>query len=314
MGCAPVGWVPGMTRPVRVRVAGYASLGVEPEIPGPLDELIYEATSAAIADAGLTIGDIDGVCMAASDVLDGRGISTMTLTGSTGSFRKTELRVCDDALAAVRVAAAEIASGAERTLMVCAWSKLSDAQPSAMAPLTLEPVFHRDLIADPVVVRQLRESEALGHITVTRPSETWPADTAVAMVLTADREATSGKPALVGFGASMGPYLRPGEDLTAPLADAVQRACDMAGCDRSELRQVYIVGVEALGHERVRAALALVEQPIVDLEWQGADVGYAAGLLALCAAARSAPPGRSLAASVSGVGMQSANAVIMEVA
>jgi hypothetical protein len=182
-----------------------------------------------------------------------------------------------------------------------------------MAPLALEPAFHRDLIADPAVVHQLRESDTLGHATVTRASQTWPADTAVALVLTSDGEAASHMPALVGFGASMGPYLRPGEDVTVPLADAVTRACDMAGVDRSELQHVYLAGVRRLQSDRIRAALALAQQPIVDLEWKDADVGYAAGLLALCDAVRSAAPGRSLVASVSGVGMQSANAVIMEV-
>lgn len=300
-----------MTEPPRIRVAGTASLGVQPEIAGPLDELIYKATSGAIADAGLTIADIDGVCMAASDVLDGRGISTMTLTGSMGSLKKSELRVCDDSLAAVRVAAAEIMSGASDIVLVAAWSKLSDADTDAIAPLSLEPAYHRPLGLRPATIQALRESSTLGRPILTTASDQWPADTAVAMVLGRGNGQPS-SPVLTGFGASMGRYLVPDGDLGAPLRDATERACRMASVERRDLRGAYLVGLSSFDDRRLAESLGIPEQAIEHVEPREADIGYAAGLHALRTAVQEQRRGPVLVVSVGGVGMQSANAVVVE--
>src|SRR5712671_8216374 len=102
---------------MHVNIAGSSTLVPRPDIPMALDEMIYTATSHALADAGLSIDDISGSFMAASDLYDGRAISTMTLTGSTGSFHKNEMRVCNDSLAALMLAAAEIAAGAAEAVI-----------------------------------------------------------------------------------------------------------------------------------------------------------------------------------------------------
>lgn len=46
-----------------------------------LSELIFEAASTALDDAGLSRDEIDSVVLAAYDQIDGRGISTMVTEG-----------------------------------------------------------------------------------------------------------------------------------------------------------------------------------------------------------------------------------------
>jgi len=106
-----------MTPAEEIVIAGFARADFEPVIQRPLEDVIYFAASGAVADAGTSIKEIDAVSMASSDLLDGRAISTMTLTGSTGSFQKSEMRVCSDGLAALALAIAECRAGlAERVL------------------------------------------------------------------------------------------------------------------------------------------------------------------------------------------------------
>lgn len=298
-----------------VRIAGTSVLDVRPEIPSPLDELIYEATSSALAVAGIPLTSIDGVCIAASDLLDGRGISTMTLSGSTGSFQKAELRTCSDALAAIGIAVAEMLGGAQERMLVVAWSKLSDTALDAISPLCLEPAFHRPLTFHPDAVFQLRESYNRGVPTVTFGTNAVPADTAAAAVLTLNREeAGSHSPAIVGFGSWTGHYLGPSDAVTDSLVAAVEGALATADKDRDEIGQVYLADLGALEDDRIRRVLGLPGASISRVEPQEADVGYAAGLLALVEAASQADQGLVLVASAGGPGLQSANAVLVEVA
>ena len=46
-----------------------------------LEEIIYDTAQMALADAGLTIDDIDGVSVGSNDQFDGRAISVMMEIG-----------------------------------------------------------------------------------------------------------------------------------------------------------------------------------------------------------------------------------------
>src|SRR5260370_35684230 len=112
---------------MHVNIAGSSTLAPRPDIPMALDEMIYTATSHSLADPGLSINDASGSFMAASDLYDGRAISTMTLTGSTASFHKNESRVCNDSLAALMLAAAGLPAGAAKAVVVSPGSRHSAA-------------------------------------------------------------------------------------------------------------------------------------------------------------------------------------------
>lgn len=295
-----------------IGIAGWSLQPPQPEIVGALDELIYASTSAALTHAGMTIGQIDGVSMASSDLNDGRAISTMTLTGSSGSFHKSEMRVCNDGLAAVWMGAAEIGSGAAETLMVCAWNKFSDVvNPEAIRALALEPTMHRALGYHPDAVLGLRKSKETGAPVFVAATATQPCDTAAAIILTRASQ-RSGDYALTGFGSSTGPYLRPGEPVLAPLQRAAEAALKWAGVVSDALGAVYVGGFLSVQSADLAAALGLPVGKIVRQNSQSDDLGYAAGLVALANALNDGVDGLTLVVSGAGLGLESVNAVVLE--
>ncbi|MFC4945786.1 hypothetical protein [Pseudonocardia sp. GCM10023141] len=285
----------------------------EPEIHGSLDELIYSVTSGALADAGLGIGDVSGVCMASSDLNDGRAISTMTLTGSTGSFGRTEMRVCNDGLAAVWLGAAEIGAGEADVLIVCAWNKFSDVvDPAAIPALAMEPAMHRGLGYHPDAVLALRRSQETGTVTLTEPSRIEPHDAAAAIVLVSPARTGSARVCVVGTGASTGPYLRPGEPVMAPARAAAAAACRVAGTESSALAAVVVAGMHTIDDDELCAAFGVTLERLVRAPRRWADTGYATGLLGVDAALDESEPGLRLVVSAGGIGMENAHAVVLE--
>lgn len=299
---------------LQIGIAGWSSLPPAPEITGSLDELIYRATSSALDHAEMGIDEIDGVSMASSDLNDGRAISTMTLTGSTGSFRKSELRVCNDGLAAIIVAAAEIGSGSAGSQIVCAWNKFSDViDPAAIVPLALEPTMHRALHYHPGAILALRRSASEGRPVIMdgSPAKT-PMDTAGAIVVTRSDHPKSGDLSLTGFGASTGPYLRPGEAVTAPVARAIAAAIKSANLEVKQVSRVVVGGLAGVDSKEIAEAAGIEPAVFAMRNRDAADLGYATGLIALVDALESGGSGPTLIVSGSGLGMESAYAVILE--
>lgn len=278
-----------------------------------LDEMIYAVTSSAIENAGLTIDDIGGVCMAASDLNDGRAISTMTLTGSTGSFHKTEMRVCNESLAALWLGAAEVGSGAADALIVCSWSKFSDVpDPRAIPALAMEPAMTRALGYHPDAVLRLRESAETGTITVTGDRPLDPQDASVALIITRDDPAKPSAVNLIGTGASMGPYMRPGEPVLAPAATAAAAALRRGGKSASELTSVYVAGMHRITDDALAAAVGVPVSKIIRQTPAWGDLGYAAGLLSVGAALTAGVHGLVLVVSAGGLGYENAHSILLE--
>lgn len=301
-----------MSGSIPVKIVGRAVLGPAPEIPLPLEEMIYMVTSQALADADMDIQDVDGACMAASDLHDGRAISTMTLTGSTGSFRKTEMRMCNDSLAAATFAAAEIHSGAAEALIVCSWTKFSDADADRIWPLAMEPVYHGGLHFHPAAIDGLRRSRDEGRPTTTVTSSASAGDVAVAAVVTAPGHPAPSSCMLTGFGASMGSYLVPNNPWLQSLHEAVDRACENASVSLSSVDRIVFAGMQDASEATLASSLQV---PVERLTRQGAgcmDLGYAAGLTAVVEELEGESTGRILIASAGGIGLQNTYAVVLE--
>ncbi|WP_251744575.1 hypothetical protein [Frankia sp. AiPs1] len=299
---------------ISVNIAGSYCLPPRPDIPMALDEMIYTVTSGALRDAGLGIGDVSGSFMAASDLYDGRAIATMTLTGSTGSFHKNEMRVCNDSLAALTLAAAEVAADAAQAVIVCTWSKLSDANRDAMAALGLEPVFTRGLNAHPDAVVALRRSSDLGRPTLVERTAVESADVAVALILTAPSPERRTRGTVIGLGAANGPYLRPGEPLLGPVTAAATAACKLAGRDVTDLRRARVAGLHAVDDDELARAVGVPRDVLARQSERWADLGYAAGLLAVHESLAAGEPGPALVLSAGGIGYENAHAALVEVA
>ncbi|MGH8993304.1 MAG: hypothetical protein ACRDZ7_17485, partial [Acidimicrobiia bacterium] len=136
-----------------VHVAGAAI--VSPEAGASLEELVFEAAAAALTDAGLTRADIDGVCLAASDQLDGRVISSMHLAGPAGGYLRDEIKVADDGSGAFATAVLRLEAGASRRVLAVTWGKREGTEPAEAEAPNPSPLYERELGLHPLVAEAL---------------------------------------------------------------------------------------------------------------------------------------------------------------
>ena len=104
---------------------GVIGCAIRPAIAGrdrSLEEIIYDTTQQALADAGLTIEDIDGIVVGCNDQFDGRAISVMMASGAVGGVDRDILSTPSGSEHAFILGALRVASGQFRTQLVVAWS------------------------------------------------------------------------------------------------------------------------------------------------------------------------------------------------
>ena len=85
-------------------------------------EIMYDIGQAALADAGLSIEDIDGIVVGANDQFDGRAISVMMASGPLGGVDRDILSTPSASEHAFAMGALRVASGQHRTQLIAAWS------------------------------------------------------------------------------------------------------------------------------------------------------------------------------------------------
>jgi hypothetical protein len=115
-----------------------------------LPELIFSCVSAALTDAGLTLRDVDAVTIACEDLIDGRSLSSMITGPAAGAYLRDEIRLSEDGLAALSLAAAQLQSGTFERVLVAAWGRPAEADPelasaAAFDPFTTQPFGLTDL-------------------------------------------------------------------------------------------------------------------------------------------------------------------------
>jgi acetyl-CoA acetyltransferase len=151
-----------MTDPVGV--AGISQIGCAAAIPDrTLEEPIFEAASSALADAGVAWRDIDSVVIAASDLVDGRVISSMVTSGPAGGYMKDLLNVASTGDHALVLAVLQILSGLAEAALVLSWSKCSAAPIPQVERLSLDPFYGRHLGIDGLVSAALQASAYRGR-------------------------------------------------------------------------------------------------------------------------------------------------------
>src|ERR1700728_4089745 len=147
---------------VRPAVVGCA---IRPAITGrdrSLEEIIYDITQAALADAGITIDDIDGIVVAANDQFDGRAISVMMASGPVGGVDRDIMSTPSASEHAFMLGALRVASGQFRTQLIVSWSPTEVASMAEAQRLGADPYFHRALPLDELSAHALQAS-ALEH-------------------------------------------------------------------------------------------------------------------------------------------------------
>ncbi len=143
----------------RAAVVGVSQIGYAGAIADrTLEELIFEAASSTLADAGLTWHELDSVVIAASDLVDGRVISSMVTSGSAGGYMKDLLTVASSGEHAFVLAWLRLLSGLCETSLVVSWSKCSEVPIPLVERLSLDPFYRRHLGMDGLVAAALQAS------------------------------------------------------------------------------------------------------------------------------------------------------------
>jgi acetyl-CoA acetyltransferase len=115
-----------------------------------LPELIFSCVSAALADAGCALRDVDAVTIACEDLIDGRSLSSMITGPAAGAYLRDEIRLSEDGLAALSLAAAQLESGTFDRVLVAAWGRPAESDPELASapgfdPFTAQPFGLTDL-------------------------------------------------------------------------------------------------------------------------------------------------------------------------
>ncbi len=108
-----------------------------------LDDMVFEAASKALADAGITREQVECVTIAAGDQMDGRPISSMLEACPAGAYLKDEIKVTEEGSYAAILAAMRILSGVFDTVLVVSWTKCSETFVTQTTGYSAEPFFHR---------------------------------------------------------------------------------------------------------------------------------------------------------------------------
>ncbi|WXG47246.1 MAG: thiolase family protein [Candidatus Atabeyarchaeum deiterrae] len=106
-----------MVKP-RVAIVGVGQTKCESKKKDVFYDIVYEAASKALQDAGMERSELDTVIEAGDDVADGRTISNMHTCTSAGGFLKDESRCAEDGTFSLAYAYMRLASGLHDTAMV----------------------------------------------------------------------------------------------------------------------------------------------------------------------------------------------------
>lgn len=208
-------------QPVSILGVGRTSYAPQPGTAIP--ELVYRAVQAALADAGLTMQEVDARVTASVDLWDGLTASNVAITEVVGAVMQPETRVAGDGLLAVCQAALSILAGAYDVVLVVAHAKASMGDVRALSNWTFDPIYQQPLGLDDLSAAAL-QAAALG---APAPLPNPPADGAAAVIL----GAAPGPITIRGMGWALDEHYLGDRDLVdAPaLRQAARRAYALAG-------------------------------------------------------------------------------------
>ncbi|MFF0223301.1 hypothetical protein [Streptomyces sp. NPDC004629] len=150
-----------------VTVDGVSARTTPVDTSRSLSEVIFDVVSDALADAGCTMGDIDGIVIAGHDLIDGRGLSSMITGPAAGAYLRDEIRVSDDALVAVSIGAARVQAGEASKVVVASWGRASEGDPERASRVSFDPFTEQPLGISDGIVSSLRASAYLQRYSAT---------------------------------------------------------------------------------------------------------------------------------------------------
>jgi acetyl-CoA acetyltransferase len=126
-----------------------------------LPELIFSCVSAALANAGCALRDVDAVTIACEDLIDGRSLSSMITGPAAGAYLRDEIRLSEDGLAALSLAAAQLESGMFDRVLVAAWGRPAESDPELASTRGFDPFTTQPFGLTDLTVSALRASAYL---------------------------------------------------------------------------------------------------------------------------------------------------------
>ncbi len=111
-------------------------------------DMAWEAVNKALADAGMTIDDIDNVVTTSSDFWDGRTISCMAVGDASGAADKNVSCVEGDGTYGAFYGYTRALSGSYKTTLVTGHSKGSQCVSSLITNASFDPIYNRELGMD----------------------------------------------------------------------------------------------------------------------------------------------------------------------
>jgi acetyl-CoA C-acetyltransferase len=112
------------------------------------EQLVFEAATKALADAGAEIGDIDNVVTVSNDFWDGRTISSMAVQEAAGGWHKDISTVEGDGAFGALYGMMRILSGSFDTSLVVAHIKGSEGAMNLITNAMFDPIYQRSLGID----------------------------------------------------------------------------------------------------------------------------------------------------------------------
>jgi acetyl-CoA C-acetyltransferase len=128
-----------------------------------LTELIFDGVRAALADAGMTIGEVDSVVLGSHDLIDGRSLSSMVTAPAAGAYLRDEIRLSEDGLAAASLGAARIEAGESAVTIVAAWGRASEGDLLAVSRAGFDPFMQQPFGMSEMDVSAFRLARWLGR-------------------------------------------------------------------------------------------------------------------------------------------------------
>lgn len=134
----------------KVAIIGVGQTKYEKDKPETFAELIYEATSKALEDAGISKDDVDNVVSISSDFWDGRTISSMAISDASNAFGKDITTVEGDGTFGALYGMMRILSGSFGVTIVCAHHKGTESSMNGITNCSFDPLVERKLGLDAV--------------------------------------------------------------------------------------------------------------------------------------------------------------------
>jgi len=130
-------------------------------------DMAWEATNKALADAGMTIDDIDNVITTSSDFWDGRTISCMAVADASGAADKNTSCVEGDGTFGAFYGYTRALSGSYKTTLVTGHSKGSQCVSSLITNCSFDPIYERGLGLDMITACAMQANAYLNRTGLT---------------------------------------------------------------------------------------------------------------------------------------------------